>query len=165
MQKYDGNAAYDLELFEESPRKPKKKIEKRRAPKKQPQKETASINLLQSIKIAVAATVIICAVGVMINGRVQLTETKTEISEKQSELTAAQSENTRLNMELNSSVSLDNVENYAVNVLGMKKIEKYQMEYIDLSDANKFEIENKKSEDSSESINQKLKEILKKGSD
>ena len=39
----------------------------------------------------------------------------------------------RLNAQLNSFTSISNVDDYATRVLGMSKIEGYQVEYIDLS--------------------------------
>ena len=47
------------------------------------------------------------------------------------------SETVRLQMQLNSIVSIDKVKDYAENTLGMVKIESSQVEYIDLSGENK----------------------------
>ena len=52
-------------------------------------------------------------------------------------LDEAKSENIRLNMALNALMSREKVEDYAVNVLGMQKIERYQIYYFDDRDGDK----------------------------
>lgn len=52
------------------------------------------------------------------------------VSALNEELTLAQAENVRLQTELESKISAKNVEDYAENVLGMKKIDKSQITYI-----------------------------------
>lgn len=54
-----------------------------------------------------------------------------EISNLQNQLSVAQSENTRINSELNALVSMNMIEKYAVDELGMTKIRKGQAIYID----------------------------------
>ena len=49
----------------------------------------------------------------------------------------AVSENTRLVMQLNSSVSREKVDEYAVSVLGMQKLERYQIHYFENRDGDK----------------------------
>ena len=51
---------------------------------------------------------------------------------QESNLTAAKAETVRLNMQLDSTISREKVDDYAQNVLGMVKAENYQIEYIDL---------------------------------
>ena len=48
------------------------------------------------------------------------------------ELTYAEAENVRLQTELESKISAKNVEDYAENVLGMKKIDSSQIKYIEI---------------------------------
>ena len=52
-----------------------------------------------------------------------------EASAIETQIGDAVSENTRLVVELNSKVSLEKVEDYAVSVLGMNKLERYQVHY------------------------------------
>lgn len=56
-----------------------------------------------------------------------------EISDLQTELSVAQSENTRINSELNSLVSMSMIDQYAVDKLGMSKVQSNQIRYIDVS--------------------------------
>lgn len=59
-----------------------------------------------------------------------------EIQSAQNALSIAQSENIRLNSELNGITSIAIIDSYATEVLGMTKIESYQIECIDLSDGD-----------------------------
>ncbi|MGN0579579.1 MAG: hypothetical protein ACI4JE_01795 [Ruminococcus sp.] len=53
-----------------------------------------------------------------------------KLSAKNNELTLMEAENVRLQSELESRITAKNVEDYAENVLGMKKIDSSQIEYI-----------------------------------
>ena len=53
------------------------------------------------------------------------------ITELTSEIKEAEAENIRLHAELTSVLSADKVRNYAVSVLGMQKIERYQIHYFE----------------------------------
>ena len=56
-----------------------------------------------------------------------------KIDAVEAEIEIAKSENVRLNAELNSKMSIARIDAYAVDVLGMTKVESYQVECIDLS--------------------------------
>ncbi|MCH5321623.1 MAG: septum formation initiator family protein [Eubacterium sp.] len=56
-----------------------------------------------------------------------------EISRLETQLAVAQSENTRINSELNALVSVSMIDKYAVEELGMSKMQSYQISYIDVS--------------------------------
>ncbi len=53
-----------------------------------------------------------------------------QVAELKNELKLAEAENARLQTELDSEMSAKNVEDYAENVLGMKKIDPSQIEYV-----------------------------------
>ncbi len=53
-----------------------------------------------------------------------------QVAELKNELKLAEAENARLQTELDSQMSAKNVEDYAENVLGMKKIDPSQIEYV-----------------------------------
>ena len=61
-------------------------------------------------------------------------EINRQIDEIENQINVAKSENVRLNSVLSNYVSLSEVEEYATKILGMKKLESYQIEYIDLSE-------------------------------
>ena len=53
-----------------------------------------------------------------------------KVADKNQELNLVESENVRLQAELESNISAKNVEEYAENVLGMKRIDPLQIKYI-----------------------------------
>lgn len=112
-----------------SPQNRPKVIKKTRA---QLKAETKRANL-RAIKALATAAVLLCFVGLSIFSRIQLDEVKREIASKQSKMSIIESENTKLEMKLNSMVSLDKVDDYAQNTLGMVKQEGYQIDYVNLS--------------------------------
>ncbi len=59
-----------------------------------------------------------------------------EIQTAQAALNVAQSENVRLNSELNGITSIAMIDSYATEVLGMAKVENYQIECVDMSDGD-----------------------------
>ena len=118
VPKYNGNAAYDLELLDEQQQVKKKKNLRRAKPS---QDSSPAISTFQALKIVAVSAVLLALVITMINGRVRLNEINSEISSMEASLQEEKSENIRLTMELNSLMSLENVEDYAVNVLGMQK--------------------------------------------
>ena len=56
-----------------------------------------------------------------------------QIDAVEAQIEVAKSENVRLNAELNGKISITKIDSYATDVLGMTKIENYQVECIDLS--------------------------------
>lgn len=151
MQKFEGNAAYDLSRFDDSLVQPKpeevfveppKIVRRVKKSPAQIKREARAANA-KAVRVVFISCLLLLAVGLMIMARAQLTEQSDKLAKLEKQLTVAQSENTRLNMELDSRVSLDNVESYARDVLGMSKQERYQIEYIDLSGGNKLVLSEK----------------------
>ncbi|MDO4567248.1 MAG: hypothetical protein Q4B42_07945 [Oscillospiraceae bacterium] len=68
-----------------------------------------------------------------------LSETKADINRANSELTELESRNAYLSYELESMVSLKNAEEYAVNTLGLVKLDSSRIEYVNLQDENVIE--------------------------
>jgi cell division protein FtsL len=79
------------------------------------------------------AVAILAFMAVAIYSRVQLDEINREIKKVEQKIELAESDSIRINNELNSIVSINNVEDYAVNELGMVKVQDYQVVYVDLS--------------------------------
>ena len=71
-----------------------------------------------------------------------LNDKKSAVASKTDELMQLESEFSYLNYRLESSVSLSNAEQYAVNELGLVKLNPNQIEYVNLRDGNSI-IENK----------------------
>lgn len=63
----------------------------------------------------------------------QKNELNHEIANLEYELSVAESENTRINSELNALVSVSMIDEYAVEKLGMSKVQSNQIRYINVS--------------------------------
>ena len=63
--------------------------------------------------------------------RISLAVLEREATQIQTKISEAKSENTRLVMQLSSNASIEKVDAYAVSVLGMNKLERYQIHYFE----------------------------------
>lgn len=68
---------------------------------------------------------------VVISGKVETSKMYRQISSAQENLEIIQSENVRLQSELESKMTLKNVEEYVVDVLGLQKLNNSQIEYVE----------------------------------
>jgi hypothetical protein len=133
--------AYDFAKFDQSavkvqPQRPKIK----RVAKTKPQTNPFPFNAVIMI------LVLLSIVGAVIFSRIQLTEISEQINSQSKLLNSYKSDNTRLNMELGNKLSLNNVEQYAIDKLGLVKLNSSQIEYIKISESNRIEV--KKENDS-----------------
>ncbi len=118
-----------------------------RKTKRQLQAETRRARA-QAIKLMAVASVCFFLIGFQIFSHVQVEELNHEIEAVNTSISVMESENTRLNMNQNANVSLDRVEDYAVNVLGMVKVENYQVNYVNLSEGDSVELSGGKTHES-----------------
>lgn len=93
-------------------------------------------SLVSSIRIVavLAGIFAVFSMAMYLNG--MLDETATEITRLESDIKIAQSENVRLSSALEGMVSIDKVEDYAENNLGMVKLENYKITYFDSDKGN-----------------------------
>jgi hypothetical protein len=77
-----------------------------------------------------------------IYSRVKLDEINREISSVEKKIELAKSDTVKLQNELNAIVSINNVEEYATNELGMTKVQDYQVYYIDMSSQDRVAVVN-----------------------
>lgn len=132
-----GTEAYDLSLFESrksnivalKPNKKQQKEQRRRA---------RFQAVLNAAVVMFLATAVVTVVGLMIAGRVRLTEMNTEINTLRNELNSLQSETITLKNELAAQTSAESVEAY-VEANGMQKTENYQMRYISVESGDRIE--------------------------
>ena len=87
------------------------------------------------LSVSIAAILLACF---YINSQIAYDEAVRERTKYQEELHLIQSINIGLDSKLNSKFSLRDIEDFAVNKLGMRKVESQQVVYIDLS--NKDEV-------------------------
>lgn len=164
---YEKNAARKIELMPDFDKEPVKRpqIELVKKPKKtvaQAKRDMVK-TALQTLKICVISVFLLSMLAALLYGRLKVDELDRQISSVQTNITAAQSENVRLNMQIDSMISLENVEQYAQTQLGMVKMESHQIEYIDLSGDNKVVLSGDKSTCAkTESLTQKVLEYIRK---
>ncbi|MGN0621276.1 MAG: hypothetical protein ACI4I9_05365 [Porcipelethomonas sp.] len=76
---------------------------------------------------AVSALLILFSV---IYGKVETDKMSRQISDANTRYESVRSENVRLQSEIESKMTLKNIEEYAVNVLGLQKLDNSQIEYV-----------------------------------
>jgi hypothetical protein len=107
-------------------------VKKTRRTAEQVRQQTAE-DTKRIFKAMCIATAIFMFMAIAIFSRVQLDEINREISAVENKMELAKSDSIKINNELNAIVSINNVENYAANNLGMVKVQDYQVVYVDLS--------------------------------
>ena len=129
-------------------------IQKTRKTAAQVRQQTAA-DTKRAVKVMLIAIAILTFMAVAIYSRVQLDEINREIKRVEQKIELAESDSIRINNELNSIVSINNVEDYAVNELGMVKVQDYQVVYVDLSAEDYVAKANRKDTGLSSVINKK----------
>lgn len=138
------NAAYDFSLFE-----PTEKEKLNKAPsskliklsKEQLYKSRRKkYNHLSIISVILFSCITLTILFTIITSQIELTEltAKTEVAKKL--LDEKQSIYTQLEMKVESKLSLNQVEAYSRDVLGMQPIQPYQIKYISMASGDKSEI-------------------------
>ncbi len=89
--------------------------------------------LVKAFGIFTASALAIAMLFGMLYTNAKKNELNHEIANLQTELSVAESENTRINSELNALVSMNMIDEYAVDKLGMSKVRTNQIRYIDVS--------------------------------
>lgn len=131
-------------------------LEKPRKTQEQVRVQTNAANK-NAIKILFIAGLCLFFLGLVIYSTLKLDEINRDIASIDSSMKIAQSETVRLNMELDSMVSIDKVEDYAANTLGMSKVQDYQVVYVDLSTSDRALMVGGKEVDQTKVINQENK--------
>ncbi len=172
MAGYNRMEAYDLSLFEEQI--VKQKIEpigiKKEKPKggapeanrkltERPVSRAYALKRRAALKAAAFAAVSLACIAFMLLARAQSDELTREIAKLENDIKTAQSENVRLDTAINSLTSMDRVEFYAEEVLGMVKAENYQITYIDMSKGDTIVLSGGKTA-LSDNLTARLKELF-----
>ena len=119
---------------------PKKEAEKRPSlevvePKTEKERrQQAAFSARVSFRIVIASVLMLAVLCLQISAGAKRYELSREIAQIESEIKVAKSENVRLTAVLSGYTSIGKIDDYAENILGMKKLEGYQVEYIDLSE-------------------------------
>lgn len=130
-----GNAAYDLSKYENAAPKltdgEKSKIVVRRAKPK----PTAS-----APKILITAVMAVLVLSLVVYPKVQQAMVMSDINKLNDQVMILESENVRMQTAIESKSALKAVEDYAVDVLGMQKLDKSQIEYLSIENGNVIDI-------------------------
>lgn len=119
------NLAYDYNSYSEREAVVGREIEHK--------KNTAAAKKFFSIKFLALCTVVCALLCVMIYEKVQISGLCSEQTQLQSELTELEDDNTSLESELAQKTSMTKVEEYAKNELGLVKLAKSQIEYVEIN--------------------------------
>lgn len=150
MANLNDGLALDLDLFDNTKNgyvpveRKKKKIEAPKLIQSKPisfEQAQAEIKAsrIAALRAGVIAIVALLILGSLIYSRVMLTNYQSELADQKAALKTEQSENVRLQMQFNSLMSMDKIEEYAQTKLGMVKRESYQVRYFDMSEDDNTE--------------------------
>lgn len=119
------NLAYDYDGDQDQEQQLKPKIKHKRNLKLKPKVSTA-------IKYTVTGSVAAMLLLAIVFGRVELSKIYSEQSDLQTELSQLTEANLGLKSELDSKTGLSQVEEYAEKTLGLQKLDKSQVEYVEV---------------------------------
>lgn len=125
------SVAYDLSLFDTSA-----KSKEQQTPEKKPELRVATSSVAKAgkpVALVIIAAVTLTVFIMFLYSKATLSEINLRISNETQTLQSVQNINTALSNQLSGSVSLDNVEQYAVNELGMQKINASQERYVEMN--------------------------------
>ena len=125
------SAAYDLSLFVTSATR-----KEQQTPEKKPELRVATSSVAKAgkpVALVIIAAVTLTVFIMFLYSKATLSEVNLRISNETQTLQSVQNINTALGNQLSGSVSLDNVEQYAVNELGMQKINASQERYVEMN--------------------------------
>lgn len=103
-------------------------------------KKPEKVKRFRAFKVILLSIISFILLASVIESYVELNSTYNKLSDAQAELADCKSENVRLESKLEAQVSVKNVENYAENVLGMKKLDSSQVRYIKIADKDEVSL-------------------------
>ena len=126
------NLAYDLSRYEttSAAKEPRPVIKARKT-------VHPAVGLPKVIAAILIGGALMCGV---LYSRVEDSRLQNEITAQTKQLELLRSENVRMQSEIEGKTSLKNVEDFAEDILGLKKLDKSQIEYVQLNTDNVVEI-------------------------
>lgn len=121
---------YDYVTIEE----PQKVVKKNKHHKRNTNKKASNLSII------VCSIIVTILLFLLIYGKVQVSALYTQIANEKSTVDTLQSENVRMQTEIEANMSLKNVETYAEDVLGLKKLDKSQITYIQIQNEDLVEV-------------------------
>ena len=146
------NLAYDLSRFEEQ------------APARQQQAKPVVLSRTRQqaspFKYLLFAGLAAAVCCLLLYSKAQVSELHNRINASTAELEQIRSDGVRMQSEMDSKLSLKNVEDYAVNVLGLQKVNKGQVEYITLETDSAVTLKDQEDDNVFVSIHDRFTDIL-----
>lgn len=130
-----GNAAYDLSKYENAAPKLTDSEKSKIVVRKAKPKPTAS-----APKILITAVMAVLVLSLVVYPKVQQATVMSDINKLNNQVMILESENVRMQTAIESKSALKAVEDYAVDVLGMQKLDKSQIEYLSIENGNVIDI-------------------------
>ncbi|MCI5946565.1 MAG: hypothetical protein MRZ39_06685 [Oscillospiraceae bacterium] len=130
-----GNAAYDLSKYENAAPKLTDSEKSKIVVRKAKPKPTAS-----APKILITAVMAVLVLSLVVYPKVQQATVMSDINKLNDQVMILESENVRMQTAIESKSALKAVEDYAVDVLGMQKLDKSQIEYLSIENGNVIDI-------------------------
>ena len=163
MVKYNdrGNLAHELETpYDETEREhAEKENEAERKETVKRVKKSAALSIPAKIAWGVLLAIAVVLLGSMVYGRVEISRLYNERSGLEKELTRLQNENISMQSEIAERMNMTKVEQYARDDLGLQKLDKSQIEYIEVETPSVAEVKNDSEEDVFVSIKQWLNSL------
>ncbi len=142
----NSNTAYDFGMFE-----PKRRTERRPAPAQKnnvielprerlEENRRPKYSVWKLLPTILSFLIIAGMAGAYIYGQVQIAELSDSLGGVTKQLTEAQSVYTQMKMKSEAQMSLETMENYAENQLGMEKVNPKQIETVTLSGGDKTQV-------------------------
>jgi cell division protein FtsL len=132
----NSNLAYDFQRFEQT----QKKVQSKPKPQSQIKVVPKTAAQISPAKIIVVLLMVLSVTAAILYSQVVLTQGNDQINAMNKKIEELDSETVRKSAELDAKMSLKNIEEYATSKLGLVKLEASQVQYVNLSNDNKFEI-------------------------
>lgn len=134
--RYDGNLAYELD-FEYNLRQREQKVVKH---KQETKAKAQAITKKQHKTIVICAVILALCAGFMMSRNVAVYESGKLVSQKQKELNSLKEYSSQKAFELERSIDMESVEEYAKKNLKMVRPEKYQTVYVNIKQDDVTEV-------------------------
>jgi len=126
------NLAYDYSVYEPA--------HKQQEQRKIQVKKTSPTNSISTFSIVFISVIALFLLGLVLNGKVAISQTFNQATELNKQLAVLESDGVRLKTEIESKTTIKNVEDYAENVLGLKKLDKTQKKYVEIQKENVIKV-------------------------
>ena len=136
-----GSAAYDLDRFHpRQSRRRKPQLTVAKPSLTQAMRARARARMMGTLRVIAGVAAVVGFIVFALYNRVILTELNAKISTANTMLIEELTETTRLSAEVESKLSMRNVEEYATQRLGMAPLDKSQITYVNLCEGDKIEL-------------------------